>query len=299
MNRASSASGWCFTLNNYSEADRLSIISEFKKDLTNRWIVGKEKGAQGTPHLQGYIKTMRRIRPMERYKLCLNAERKTRIHWEAARGTLEDNYNYCSKEGDFETNILAPEPLKLIDNLYPWQKEMEEIIKAKPDDRTIHWVWDPEGNTGKTQLCKYLSAKYNAMLMNGPSKDILYMGALHESQAYMLDLPRADEEFVPYKTIETMKNDCWMTGKYEGERVLRNSPHILVFANFPPKMSALSRDRWHIAEIRNKHLHWISTDSGGAAAGPADDEAAHYVPNSSELQMAHDQMYDIGYGRWQ
>lgn len=284
---------WCFTLNNYTEAEYQALLTYFKEDMMTKYIVGKEVGEQGTPHLQGYVKFGKRCRPITACRVALNEAGKNKIHWEAARGSEMENYTYCSKEGDFVTNMMKPLELKLIDNLYPWQKEVEDIVKAEPDDRTIHWIWDPEGNTGKSQLCKYLSAKWNSMLLNGKQNDILYMCAQHEAQAYLFDLTRAQQDYVQYHSMEILKNGCYMTGKYEGDKVLRHSPHIFVFANFPPKMSALSADRWSIAEIRNKALCWKWGPKAGGAAGPAvpptQPHEIDYSPNSDELELMHRQ----------
>lgn len=37
-----------------------------------------------------------------------------------------------------------------------WQQELIDITKTTADDRTIYWIIDRNGNTGKTFLCMYL-----------------------------------------------------------------------------------------------------------------------------------------------
>ena len=56
-------------------------------------------------------------------------------------------------------------PIKTIDDsdLYDWEKEIIEIIKNEPDDRTIYWFWEPTGCTGKTTFAKYLYIKHGAI----------------------------------------------------------------------------------------------------------------------------------------
>jgi len=89
---------YCFTLNNYTEVERLVLLH-----ATCRYvIIGKEVGESGTPHLQGYIvfsteKSLKQVR-----QLC------PRSHWEGARGSALDSYTYCSKEGDFEERGTRP-----------------------------------------------------------------------------------------------------------------------------------------------------------------------------------------------
>ena len=83
---------WCFTLNNYTDEDIASFHAAIDRAYV---IIGKEVGATGTPHLQGYITFFKNKR--------LGAVRAIhgRAHWEIARGSTEENIIYCSKEGDF------------------------------------------------------------------------------------------------------------------------------------------------------------------------------------------------------
>nr|WAE43032.1 MAG: replication associated protein [Cressdnaviricota sp.] len=90
--------GWCFTVNNYTEEERLAILGTECRYI----IVGQEVGLEGTPHLQGFVyfeqpKALRQVR-----LIC------PRGHWENARGSPQQNIAYCSKEGRFETRGEPP-----------------------------------------------------------------------------------------------------------------------------------------------------------------------------------------------
>jgi len=93
--------GWCFTINNPTEAHETFIKDSFVSDYKPRYIIcGREKGQQGTPHLQGYLyydhaqsgSTVSR-------NLRANLTHKA-PHLEPARGSGESNQRYCGKEGD-------------------------------------------------------------------------------------------------------------------------------------------------------------------------------------------------------
>lgn len=253
---------WCGTLNNYTNLEFEMLRRAFTAEDGASWIIGKEVGAEGTPHLQFYLKTRKRIRPIQRFADCAKGEDgKPRIHWESAKGNDQDNYDYCSKEGKYVTNMHGCRKLKLIENLYPWQKTMVNILrKPVAHTRKIYWIWDPTGHTGKTELCRLLAARYSAMIMNGKGTDMLYMAAQRESNIYVMDLMRGQEEFVPYGTLEILKNAVFMCGKYEGAEVLRNPSHVVCFANYPPKYAKLSMDRWVVGEIKNVHeeINWTT-----------------------------------------
>lgn len=96
---------WCFTLNNYTDAD----VNALK--LTRcKWIIfGKETGSSGTPHLQGALILLN--------PSTLNALKKkpgfSRAHLSVMKGTPEQNRAYCSKEdfNAFEKGTM-PQPGK-------------------------------------------------------------------------------------------------------------------------------------------------------------------------------------------
>lgn len=86
---------WCFTVNNYTENDE-ELLRATAQDAVYM-VFGRERGESGTPHLQGYVyfgtlKSARRIRTL----LPSGA------HHERAKGNSLQNFQYCSKEGDFE-----------------------------------------------------------------------------------------------------------------------------------------------------------------------------------------------------
>lgn len=238
---------WGFTLNNFTE-DEIVLLNLKFKDLAKYATVGKEVGENGTPHLQGYVEFKKKIRPR-------NAVGIPRIHWgdnegRPARGSREDNDNYCSKDGDVIICLGHPKPIKLITNLYDWQKQVIEIVKTEPDDRSIHWYWSAEGCNGKTSLMKYLVIKHKAMpCVGGCFSDIMNMAFntdWDETECCVFNIPRGHREKISYSSIEAIKDGMIVNTKYETGYKVFNSPHIFVFANFPPDENQLSADRWNI-----------------------------------------------------
>lgn len=235
---------WCFTFNNYSEKDYKDTISKFRA-INCKFIVGKEVGAGGTPHLQGYIYQDTKFRPSE-----LDLSKK--IHWEKCRGKQKENIVYCSKDGKYEySGLIIPRPLKILkeEQLYRWQIEIEDIVKTEPDDRTIYWYWEPNGKVGKSTFAKRLAHIYGAVQVEGKKNDILYVASEYESECYIFDFERSMEDYISYGAMEKIKNGHYMCAKYEGKPILRNSPHIICFANFAPDTKQLSQDRWVIKRI--------------------------------------------------
>lgn len=85
----SKSRNFCFTLNNYSSVQVAEIAS-----LDCRYLCfGKEVGASGTKHLQGFISF---VNP-RRTPLTMGLG-----HIEPMKGTIEQAIAYCEKDGDFQ-----------------------------------------------------------------------------------------------------------------------------------------------------------------------------------------------------
>lgn len=68
--------------------------------------MGQEVGANGTPHLQGYLEFgIRKRLSTIRARLPLGI---LRAHFEPARSTRSQNYNYCKKEGGIFYESQSP-----------------------------------------------------------------------------------------------------------------------------------------------------------------------------------------------
>lgn len=246
---------WCFTWNNYEESDIVPLCQLFQ-DKCKKWVFSREIGESGTPHLQGAVEFKKKLRP-----LSLHLSR--RIHWEKTKGTWDQNVAYCTKDGgeSWHGGFRKKKPLKKLPcetQLYPWQQSIMNLMGDEPDDRTIFWVWEATGRTGKTTFLKWLMRFHEAIPLEGKKGDILHIAAEHESELYVYDMERSLEQFVSYASIEKIKNGSYMSGKYEGKIVDRNPPHLLIFANFPPELAKLSADRWEVYEIENLELvPWV------------------------------------------
>lgn len=85
---------YCLTINNYEESD-IVRLKELK--LKVRYLIyGKEVSSSGTPHLQIYIYFENAV------KFSTLKKKFPTAHIEVARGSPEQNREYCSKEADFE-----------------------------------------------------------------------------------------------------------------------------------------------------------------------------------------------------
>lgn len=256
--RCNAAKKWCFTWHEPYNVDEL--VEKFtREDLT--YIFAEEVGDEGkTPHLQGFIESEFKIRPMEKLKLDIQ------IHWETARGTRDENRRYISKENGkkwYSPNCKPMEPLRLITKFYPWQQEIIDMVSKPPEnDRFIYWYWDAAGNIGKTALAKYLCAKHGALYCQGSVRHVLAAAYNCRTDIYIFGIPRTPEPvegvfkrrrgpIVSYDAIEGLKDGMFMSrfGVDATGMCLFNSPHVICFANEPPDTSEMTTQRWKIINL--------------------------------------------------
>lgn len=253
--------GWVhhrFTLNNYDLDDVLEMMEHCQHKDVKYYVWQEEKGdLTGTPHLQGFIEYHKKQR-WDKYDLNY------RIKWLPA-DYPKQAAEYCSKErtknGALFTNIpenykeevAVADPMDGLE-LKVWQHEILEIIKKPADKRKIYWYWDAMGAVGKTSFAKHLCLKHEALYLTGKAADIKFGVMKWVEMKKMCGVAvfyytRDHEGFVSYQALEEIKDGMFFSGKYEGGMVLFNTPHVVVFANFAPDESKLSRDRWEIRNI--------------------------------------------------
>lgn len=89
---------WCFTINNYTDAEISHLQSLHLRSRVAYIIFGRETGSNGTPHLQGYVELGVAMR-LRSIKDLLGG---SRVHCERRLGTPQQASEYCKKEGDYE-----------------------------------------------------------------------------------------------------------------------------------------------------------------------------------------------------
>jgi len=178
---------WCFTFN-YGGSGQATTqeVELWIEALTNRcWfgVYGREQATTGQLHLQGYIQLYTRARITELKKIGGGSIGR-RVHWEPAKATAEENWAYCTKEGDFETiNPHNPprdsragltvandkwadtlqcckenrmedcDPMMLIRYVKNLE-HLQSLFQSQPQEISyltkMQWVWGPTG-TGKSK----------------------------------------------------------------------------------------------------------------------------------------------------
>lgn len=121
---------YCFTINNYTDADLASLKSLEENAKTRYLIFGKEVGEEGTPHIQGYVYFHNPTAFNRVSKLI------PRAFVAVCRGTPEQNIAYCSKDGDVHEYGEKPISQKRKGELGAeyWSAQKKLAIEGKLDE---------------------------------------------------------------------------------------------------------------------------------------------------------------------
>lgn len=234
-------------INNWTDQEYCDLCSSVPT-ICKKWIIAKEIGEGGTPHLQVYVSLKKKMR-IKALHAVKGFERASMRPCRNEPALIE----YCKKDGNYVSGGF-PKPIKIISELRPWQKKIEELYLSEVDDRKIYWFHEGEGGIGKSALVKYLVIKYGALFCDGGKKsdlvNLVFNNNMDNCKCVIWDLPRSSKGNISYSTLEAVKNGLVCNTKYETGVKAFNPPHIFVFANFPPDdESQLSKDRWVIEEL--------------------------------------------------
>lgn len=242
--QVSPSNSWCFTLNNWKLDEYSSIIYELESNQNYFYVIGKEVGESGTPHLQGYI-CLRDIKKKFRMKLfedmCIRDSVKSMFCFRA-KGDKFSNLDYCSKDGDFITNIERPKLARVYEDWskYPWALELITVLKGPADERKIYWVVGNQG-CGKSAFMRYCVRYFNGIILNGSSSNMKNgIVEYHKSTGCYPKLVLSNIPFdkdlskLTYSGYEDIKDMLFYSGKYEGGMVEGPQPHMIIFANGYP-----------------------------------------------------------------
>lgn len=155
-----------------------------------------------------------------------------------------------------DRNIYSGKDLPTV--LWPWQQRVcDEVLGDCADDRTVNYIIDLKGRTGKSKFCKYMEYHHKMIMVPwGKTSDILnYVTKTPHKQAFMFDLSRTkpkdwDRDDIS-AAIEQIRNGHIVNWKYETGGVMFDPPHVWCFSNQPPNLTSMSRDRWRLWEIND------------------------------------------------
>jgi hypothetical protein len=175
----------------------------------------------------------------------------------------------------------------------PWQKELLDEIKNKPDSRHITWYYDPFGNAGKTFISKHLgqykgafvSTRANAYHVATSLDEFIKQNGNDSILVVIFNFSRQQENHKIYQALEELKDGMMTSEKYKGRTLYFNHPHLICLANYLPDINSMTKDRWDIRAIQNDVV--VKRYLGGKVIFELP-EIDHYVKHSlQEVDKAY------------
>lgn len=245
-----------------------------------RFVFQREKTGETNLHYQGYVNLTTKLRPLT-LGGRLGAEFPGIDCAPSSTAGREALRKYCMK---VDTRVAGPWGDRPIELPYdgsdlpktwrPWQQAViNEISQPCKDDRTINWIYDPEGGIGKSKLTKWLAWKKKAEPMSlSDVKDGAYQIVKGGARgAYFFDIPRTKSKKVSmdelYSLVESVKNGLVVSHKYEGGVLQMRPPHVWVVSNWEPDVSKMSAGRFKMWRVDTTRLDFVAANSLTAAGG--------------------------------
>lgn len=140
----------------------------------------------------------------------------------------------------------------------PWQKELIDETRNKPDDRSIIWYYDLQGGSGKSFIAKHLGMYQDAFVS---SKANTYHIATQLDEfikangdtilIVVFNFTRQQENHKIYQALEELKDGLVTAEKYKGKTLYFKSPHVICLANYIPEVKHFTADRWDIRVLQD------------------------------------------------
>jgi len=163
-------------------------------------------------------------------------------------------------------NVMRTDPSKFSVTIpekkfKPWQKKFLKMIEKK-SSRTVNWIYDPVGNSGKTVWSHHMEDNYDEgwAIFNsvGRISDFImnvrdWLNNGWNGTGMIFDFARDMDRNVVYTALEIAVDGRGTATKYEGGRIKFGKPIIFVFSNFVPNTERMSKDRWNVMKMTSKY----------------------------------------------
>jgi len=137
LTRVNPSRYWCFTVYNMSVNDVIAVL-----ERGTRYVIGEEIcPSTGKLHLQCFLISEKRIRPLEKYAAL-------KAHWERMKGTVRQAAEYCMKDGKYVEKGLGEYV-----EFWSVDEVVQEVLKLKRK-KVLPFLYNSMFVTKKIKLLK-------------------------------------------------------------------------------------------------------------------------------------------------
>ena len=162
-----------------------------------KFIFQLEKGLDSQLlHMQGHMKLKVKHRPKEVAQKLREDMPGIHVSPDSNIGSTNAEF-YCTKKDETyvagpwaDESYIVPDYSDL-DEPYGWQVAIKDILLGEPEKRTIYWVWEETGCTGKSQFTTYMEVYHKIVGLGlGKASDNFYaVSQLPPAPGYIFDVP--------------------------------------------------------------------------------------------------------------
>lgn len=250
----------------------LNTLKELLHKISKKWVFQLEQGSKTDyRHYQGRMSLWKVKRKSELMNLILGTDNPVFNYLEpTSKAEYKKEAFYCMKEDtrlegpwkNTDESAYVPKQYRDI-KLYDWQNQ---ILNFKFETRKINIMHCPNGNVGKSTMCRIGMLKHKAIMLPSHNDGIKLIQSCHnilsgkdlrDPHFVFVDLPRAmNKENLGglFSAIETIKDGYVYDERNHFKEWWFDSPNIWVFTNHIPDIEYLSKDRWIFWELINSKL---------------------------------------------
>lgn len=292
MEQSNKYSNYVFTWNS-DDKDTLpdnSKLVKYLESVTESFAFQLELGSETKRlHIQGCFKLCIRKRKdtlIREFEKEFGRDLVLRLRLDKMEGKWKQAVEYCTKSegrvGDtpfLSENLVSysGRDIQLFRDSTKWFGWQNAIyvklfnirtgVCTVADDRTIIWITDTLGNSGKSKFCKFVchTNKCAVKIPFGTATQIRSaVISAGPKKVYFLDIPRTlgDDDSINsiISAVEDIKNGFVTSAMYgKFQTMTFDPPHIIIFSNDPCPVTMMSIDRWERYYINqmNKMLEYV------------------------------------------
>lgn len=151
-------------------------------------------------------------------------------------------------------DLLSPPQALELEPCRAWQQDLLDGVAQPAPQRIVLFYVDLNGGVGKSWLMRKILTDLpheTQVLGIGKSSDIVHAVDISKS-IFIFDIPRGGMEFLNYGTLEKLKDRVLFSSKYDScMKILRVTPHVIVFCNEHPDHTKMTADRYLIIDEFN------------------------------------------------
>lgn len=255
------------------------------RQIAKHWVFQLEQcPSTGRLHYQGRMSLIKKKREGELGAMLADTPLRG-LHVKPTATANRTNFDYVMKldsrvDGPWSDATWKDPPYiprqyrGLLERLWPWQKSVLDS-RNNFDDRVVNMIVDLRGCNGKSTVASLGDLHYGGIDLPpvGDHKellqcccDILMAKQCRDPGLVFVDLPRSltmdVKKFAPFMTaIEQIKKGKVFDMRFHYKEWWFDSPQVWVFANHPPNLDFMSKDRWRLFVIDGfKNLRPISRE---------------------------------------